>query len=396
MTVHKQTKPTDTQPIFGDTDMRSVFAAITSITAVGAGLGLTGPLLSLLMERQGISSTVIGANTASAGLAAMLAVPFVTAVSRQIGVVNAIVLNIILSALCLIAFYFTDPIPSWFAIRFLMSCNLSMVFVLSEFWINHAANERNRGLILGIYGTVLSVGFAVGPAIISLVGIDGFLPFGIGFAIIILAIIPPLFARQEQPVMAEKEKTPSIVPYIFMVPVATAAGFAFGAIEQAEIALLPVFATKAGYSEMTASFLLTMLLLGNVIFQIPLGIMSDKVKDRRTILFFCALTGLAGAILLPVFVNHLWVLYIIVVLWGGVIGGLYTVGLAHLGSRLKGTDLAQANAAFVLCYAMGMTVGPQVVGVSMDLFGTNGFGGGLSFFLIGFLLLYAYRKATHR
>ncbi|MEM9279732.1 MAG: MFS transporter [Pseudomonadota bacterium] len=382
------------QEMFADTDMRSIAAAITSITAVGAGLGLSGPLLSLLMERQGISSTVIGANTAVAGLAAMIAVPFVTELSRRIGVVNAILLNIVLSALCLAAFYFTDPIPSWFAIRFLMSCNLSLVFVLSEFWINHAANDRNRGLILGIYGTVLSLGFAIGASIVSLVGIDGFLPFGIGAAVIIAAVIPPFIARKEQPIMEASEKTPSIIPYIFMVPMATASGFAFGAIEQAELALLPVFATKAGYSEMTASFLLTVLLLGNVIFQIPLGIWSDRVKDRRLILVFCAVIGLGGAILLPVFAGNIHVLYAIVLLWGGVIGGLYTVGLAHLGSRLTGTDLAQANAAFVLCYAAGMTIGPQVVGGSMDLFGLPGFGGGLAFFLIAFLMLYAYRKIT--
>jgi len=63
---------------FEGTDMRSVFAAIASITAVGTGLGLSGPLLSLIMEQQGVSPTLIGANTSVAGLAAIFAVPFVT------------------------------------------------------------------------------------------------------------------------------------------------------------------------------------------------------------------------------------------------------------------------------------------------------------------------------
>ncbi|MGI9353469.1 MAG: MFS transporter [Rhizobiaceae bacterium] len=382
--------------LFSDTDMRSVTAAIFSISAVGAGLGLSGPLLSLLMEREGISSSLIGANTAIAGLAAIVSVPFVTVVSRRIGVVNTVLFNIVLSSICLVAFYFTTPIPDWFLVRFLFSCNLSMMFVLSEFWINHAANERNRGLILGIYGTVLSLGFAAGPAIISIVGIEGFLPFGIGAAIILVAALPPLLARKGQPVMSKTEKTPSIIPYIFMVPLATASGFAFGAVEQAELALLPVFATKAGYSELTASFLLTVMLLGNVMFQIPLGILSDKVEDRRSILLFCGLIGVSGALLLPVFVSNLTVLYGIVFLWGGVIGGLYTVGLAHLGSRLTGADLAQANAAFVLCYATGMMIGPQFVGISMDVFGVNGFGWSLALIFSMYLTLYAFRIILRR
>ena len=93
--------------------MPSVFAAIFSITAVGVGIGLSSPLLSLLMEREGISSTMIGANTAVAGLAAVFAIPFVTALSRQIGVVNTVALNIVISSFFMAAFYFTDPLPSW-------------------------------------------------------------------------------------------------------------------------------------------------------------------------------------------------------------------------------------------------------------------------------------------
>ena len=132
--------------------MRSVVAAITSITAVGTGLGLSSPLLSLLMERDGISSTVIGLNTSVSGIAEIIVIPFVTAISLRFGVVNTVVCCILLSGIFLASHYFTDPIPTWFVVRFLFGCALSIVFVLSEFWINHAANEKNRGLILGSPG----------------------------------------------------------------------------------------------------------------------------------------------------------------------------------------------------------------------------------------------------
>ena len=55
--------------------------------------------------------------------------------------------------------------------------------------------------------------------------------------------------------------------------------------------------------------------------------------------------------------------------WGGVVAALYTIGLAHLGSRLTGRELASANAAFVFCYGFGMLIGPQVIGIGMDVFG---------------------------
>ena len=174
--------------------MRSIMAAIFSIAAVGTGIGISGPLLSLLMEADGLSSVLIGANTAIAGVAAMIAVPFATPLARAIGVVNALVLNILIAALCLIAFYFTDPVPHWFTIRLVFSFNLSMVFILSEFWINASANDSNRGLVLGIYATVLSIGFAIGPSIVALVGTVGITPFAIGGIVIALASTPILIA----------------------------------------------------------------------------------------------------------------------------------------------------------------------------------------------------------
>ena len=73
--------------------------------------------------------------------------------------------------------------------------------------------------------------------------------------------------------------------------------------------------------------------------------------------------------------------------WGGVVAALYTVGLAHLGSQLSGHELASANAAFVLCYGIGMVLGPQAIGIGMDLAGPSGFGWALAFFFGGYMVL---------
>ncbi len=77
--------------------------------------------------------------------------------------------------------------------------------------------------------------------------------------------------------------------------------------------------------------------------------------------------------------------------WGGSVAGLYTVGLAHLGDKLHGADLASANAAFVFCYAMGMLLGPQTIGVAMDLTGNHGFAWALAFFFGLYVVLTLFR-----
>jgi hypothetical protein len=64
--------------------------------------------------------------------------------------------------------------------------------------------------------------------------------------------------------------------------------------------------------------------------------------------------------------------------WGGLTGALYTIGLAHLGSRFAGPALVSANAAFVLLYNVGLTAGPPIVGLGMDLLPPHGFAFALS------------------
>jgi predicted MFS family arabinose efflux permease len=115
------------------------------------------------------------------------------------------------------------------------------------------------------------------------------------------------------------------------------------------------------------------------------------MRDRRTLLAICAFVGLAGVLVLPFAAGSWRLSAAILFVWGGVVAGLYTVGLAHLGSKLSGRDLASANAAFILCYGIGMLVGPQAIGIGMDIAGPNGFAWTLALFFAAYLVLAAAR-----
>jgi predicted MFS family arabinose efflux permease len=226
---------------------------------------------------------------------------------------------------------------------------------------------------------VLSLGFAIGPWIFSVLGSQGPEPFIAGFVIILCAILPVLMALEQSPHIADEEHK-SFVPFLFAVPTATAAVLVFGAVETGGFALLPIYGTRLGYSESEAAIFLTIIGLGNVLMQIPIGLLSDKVKDRRSLLLGLAVLGLVGVLSMMLLEDNWYMLATVLFIWGGAVAGLYTVGLAHLGSRLSGRDLASANAAFVFCYAIGMLVGPQVIGVAMDFIGTDGFSWSLALF----------------
>ncbi|MCU0829903.1 MAG: MFS transporter [Rhizobiaceae bacterium] len=365
---------------------RAASAAIGAISVIGIAIGLGVPLLSIVLEKQGWSASVIGANTAVAGVAALIAAPLGPRIAHRFGLAPSMALMIAVSAMSFVGFHFLPSIAAWFALRFTLHFALTVLFILSEFWISTAAPPAKRGLILGIYATVLSVGFAAGPLIFSWTGSDGGLPFYVGAGVACLALIPLVFAWRDS-VQVESGDVGGFLPYVWLVPTATAAVLVFGAVETGGFALFPVYGNRIGMPEADAALLLTAIGLGNVMLQIPLGVISDHVGDRRRVLLACALIGLCGSLALPFVIANWWLTAAILFFWGGVVAGLYTVGLAHLTTRTPPAALAQANAAFVFCYALGMLLGPQSMGAMMDAVGDNGFAWTLAAFFGAYLLL---------
>src|SRR5690606_23313103 len=84
----------------------SVSAAIASISVVGIAIGLGVPLLSVILESRGYSATVIGANTAVAGIASIVAAPFATPLAARFGVVPLMLAMIVTGGLAFVGFYF--------------------------------------------------------------------------------------------------------------------------------------------------------------------------------------------------------------------------------------------------------------------------------------------------
>ena len=297
---------------------------------------------------------------------------------------------VVVSALSALCFYFADAFWMWFPLRIVFHGATTTLFILSEYWINMTAPPKKRGMVLGIYATGLAVGFAVGPLLFSVVGSEGILPFLVGAAIILLAAIPIYLARGESPELDERPNH-HFIRYVWLVPMASAAAFVFGSVQAGGLSLFPIYATREGFNESQAALLLTVMGIGNMVFQIPIGLLSDRMKDRRTMLALMALAGVCGTLALPLLVDS-WILVAALLLfWGGLVSGMYTVGLTHLGSRLKGADLVAANAAFIFCYAMGTIAGPQAVGISMDVAGTDGFAWALAVFFGLYVVLYAFR-----
>jgi MFS family permease len=366
-----------------------ISTAILLISLVGLSISLTIPLLALEMERMGVSSAIAGVNTAFAGIGNLAIVPFIPRLAARFGLRPVIGVSVAVLLTSIIAFKLIPDIGVWFVLRFLMGAALGSLFTLSEFWINAAAPPSKRGLVMGIYATALSFGFALGPAILGVVGTVGWLPYLVAAAISLSGLIPVVFSQVAAPALDRHAKAP-VFAFIVAAPSATLAALVFGAIETGAVAHLAVVGVRSGYSEAASAILVSIFAAGNIVSQVPIGLLADRM-DKRVLLLLIAVVSLVLVAVLAFTFPVFWLMAAILFVFGGVVGALYTVGLAHLGARYGGIDLASANAAFVMLYSSGLIIGPPLLGVGMDVMGAPGFSVMMGALLLPYALIVASR-----
>lgn len=348
---------------------RSIAAAIGCISIVGFALALTIPLLSLMLEARGISDTWIGINTAVSGLAALATAAYVPRLVGRYGTVRLLYAAVLAGCATLLLLP-PSPFWAWFPLRFVLSAAITVLFVVSEFWINATAPDGRRGLVMGVYASVLSAGFAAGPVVLAVFGPDSPVPIAVATVGFLVAAVPVALAGDAVPKVEGRSRL-GMASLVLVAPAAILAAFVFGAGESTMLAFMALWGTRTGFGMADAALLLTMAGLGNLLFQIPIGLVADRA-NRSMVLAFCGAAACLGAAALPLASDSVTLAFAVIFVWGGLSAGLYTVGLTQLGARFTGAELASANALFVMLYSLGMLIGPSLGGAAMDTWTPHG------------------------
>ncbi len=183
--------------------------AIASASIVGIILSGISPLLSLNLEREGVSSTWIGLMGATPSLAVVSVIALIPLVIRRIGAAPSLYAGSGLALAMLLLFPVFAPVPAWFVLRFVMALGLGLALVVSETWIMALAPPEKRGSIMGLYVTFFSAGLAIGPLLVGITGSEGALPFLAIAAVMAVAILPiPLASRSGAPALRDEAPIP--------------------------------------------------------------------------------------------------------------------------------------------------------------------------------------------
>jgi MFS family permease len=349
---------------------KNLIAVTAAMTATSLIYGLSVPLLSLILESRGFGGTMIGSQTAVQSAAILLVSPALPRHMSRTGPAVLMLGAILVSIVAFMLLAVLTSVPAWFVLRFVIGAAGGVLWVCGEAWLNQVADDATRGRVVAAYSMAVSGGFALGPLILSFTGSQGLAPFLISGAVMLLSALPLLTVVGKAPRLSG-ERSGGLYHYFRLAPVAMLLCALFAATDGMLISFLPLYGTDVGLGEATSLYLITLIGIGGIAGQLPIGWLADRV-DRMLLAGTCTLLVAGAAAAMPLAISEPPWNFLFMFMFGAVLSGIYTVALVIIGEQFRGADLAAASALFGVMWGAGSVIGPQLGGLAYDYLPPHG------------------------
>ncbi|BAP54543.1 hypothetical protein THII_0246 [Thioploca ingrica] len=362
--------------------------SILSAFLASVPVGMNAIIFPTTMEAYGFSNTLIGIIMSAETAIAIPMCFFLPQLLTTVGLLRGFILSTFLCVPTAILLSYVSDEFRWFILVLIYGIGMFLFLVLLQIGVNSISLNKYRGLTVALFGVSISLGLATGPVILQLiellnpslldhlwiskilVNVPLQLPFVVSAGISLLATIPIIFVVPFIPLYQQSQSSNLLQLIRFspaiMFAVAVGAASHFGASS-----FIVLYGKHNGFSLEGASFLYTAFILGALLFDAPLGWLSDFL-DRRYVVIIIIFLNMACAVYLPIAIYVNYQVWILMLIWGGVTGALYSICLAVIGERFK-NELITATAAYSVMDNVGGTIGILMIGVAMDTFGVDGF-----------------------
>lgn len=341
---------------------KRLIAVIFSVTVFSLTYGLSSPLIAFKLLNAGVSESVIGINAAMHAVGVFLIAPFLPALFRRFSPLTLIVVSLCAIAVIFVLFGVVS-FPMWFLLRMGLGLFSEIIMVQTETWLNGSTVERARGKVLALYTAGMSLGFATGPLILAWTGSDGNLAFYVASVLAVLAIVL-IFTSGMPRVEGHEENPETLRNSLKLAALPIMATVLNAAVEVLGMNFLSLYAIKLGWSESASALLISVLMFGAIILQLPIGWLADRV-DRPRLMTTLAFIAAALAFVWPYILAFHLLSYVMLFIWGGIFVGIYTVAITSVGERFKGGQLAGIYAAMSVAWGAGALAGPLLGGFAM-------------------------------
>lgn len=394
--------------------MRKVWLLAASTTLVVTSFAMFGPVLAVLLQQRGYSTTLIGAFAMIPFACVAMLIPVMPRVFARFGMGSCYLLGLVLETTGTLGYIMSNNFSVWCASAVAGGIGAAAVWNATEALLAQYAPPNQRGHVMGLYQTALGAALAAGPFIPAVLGWQAQTTLVVA-AVLQLAALGLTCASgiakprpEALPINTQSDAGASIDTgaaklisgaalqasptgttgttgamgtwqALCAVPYLVGIAFVGGVFEAGLSSISAANGANLGLSMAAAASIVGVLGLGSFLFQYPAGMAADKFAPRQV--FTVAGVVLLLSVLLlawgtqpgtPPAKDQLWVLWASALVWGGVGGALYTLTMIRVAHHFSGASVAAGTAAMITGYTLGGAVGPVVSGASLQYAGTLG------------------------
>jgi MFS family permease len=339
----------------------SLFVAIAFL-AIGYGMILT--FVGVYLKEMEISNTLIGIINASFFLGAVLSSIFSQKIISTVGHIRsfAAFASIMVVTFLIHSLYFNEML--WMILRLISGFSYYALLIVIESWLNEKSSEDERGKILAVYTIVFYLATAIGQLFLNIDEHFRQFIFAIGSVLVLFSVVVVSLTKIKEPVLKPFEKYS--FPKIFsVVPLATVSSFISGFFVGGFFTMVPVFILmENGSIELVSKFML-IALVGGLLSQWPIGILSDRLGRRKMI----SITSFATAVTSLLFIISSSINSIVLVLaflLGLSIFSIYPLAVARANDVVnENRDIVEISRALLFTYGLGSFIAPIIIGIGL-------------------------------
>lgn len=338
----------------------------------GFSQGMLLPLIAIILEQAGVSSSVNGLHATALYIGILIASPFMEKPMQKLGFKPIILIGGVLVFISLTLFPFWKALWFWFILRMMVGIGDQMIHFGTQTWITTTVSAKERGRRIAFYGISFALGFSIGPLMTRLLAINEALPFllSASFSFLVWALM--FFVKNEWPDQkgATVQSVGSLGRFVKTLKISWVAmlpGFGYGFLESTLNGVFPIYGLRIGHDVDMLALIIPCFAFGSIILQFPLGALSDRF-GRKNVLLFSILIGalsILGAALLEESVLSLFIFFTIS---GMFVGSLFSLGMSYMTDLLPTSLLPAGNIMFGICFSIGSISGPFLGGIFVQLF----------------------------
>ena len=260
---------------------------------------------------------------------------------------------------------------AWSALRVVIGFCFAGIYVTTESWLNAMATNETRGQALSAYMIVQMLGIIASQVLFGLGDPEGFALFIIPSVLVSLAFMPLLLA--DLPAPAFEDTRPMPFRRLFRIsPLGCAGMLLTGGIFSAMFGMASVWGAMRALTVGQIAGYVGALYVGGLLFQYPVGWLSDRIDRRQLVLALSTLGALTMLVAFAVKLPYPALLVVAAIL-GGMINPLYSLLIAHTNDFLGREEMAAASSGMLFLNGFGAVFGPLVAGWVMHVVGSAGY-----------------------